>query len=325
MKILREVKVAPHSGFCVGVKRAVDCVFSLIREGNLKKNSDSKVYFDGELVHNKWVNEHLKKQGVSPLLEEQIVKIAVKKEDTIIIPAHGTSVTRQEQLRKLPCKIVDCTCPFVTKIAKIIKNHSHQNIILLGDPNHTEIKGLRSYAKNVNVCATLLDLENLIYVVCEFSVNLKQQNSVEKNYYAAKISDDTCNTWNFDVNNSWILLCQSTLDEYFLQQAQDLCKKESFNVEVFDTICAATKQRRSGLNTLKDCDGIIVIGGKNSANTKRLFERAKTFTSNVWWIENVEELPPFSEFPFVKKIGIVAGASTPQELIDAAYKKLQET
>lgn len=337
MKVLREVKIAPYSGFCVGVKRAVDCVFSLIPGKNKRQVSfsqndlsrkqklNSRIYLDGELVHNKWVNEHLKKQGVTLLREEQIVKKVIKKEDTVIIPAHGTSVTRREQLRNLPCKIVDCTCPFVTKIAKTIVSHSHQNILLLGDPNHTEIQGLQSYAKNVNVCATLHDLENLIHVVHETPVNLEQQNPVEKIFYTTKINNGARNTWKFDICNSWVLLCQSTLDEYFLQQAQNLCKKKSFDVEVFDTICAATKQRRLGLNTLKDCDGIVVIGGKNSANTKRLFGRAQTIASSVWWIENIEELPSFNEFSSIKKIGIAAGASTPSELIDAVHKKLQET
>jgi 4-hydroxy-3-methylbut-2-enyl diphosphate reductase len=109
----------------------------------------------------------------------------------------------------------------------------------------------------------------------------------------------------------------------FLEAAKNLCGKKNFPIKIFDTICGATKQRQLSLRTLESCDAVIVVGGKHSANTKRLYEKIKRKIMAVFWIENAENLAEIDLNPY-QKIGITAGASTPQNVLRKIYSEISQ-
>jgi 4-hydroxy-3-methylbut-2-enyl diphosphate reductase len=292
--------MAPGAGFCHGVEAAVEKTLHIAKN---KKNGH--IFLDGELVHNREVGDQLRAQGVQLLEEHSEICL----EDTIIIRAHGISLRRRFYLERLGCEIVDCTCPLVGRIAKIIEAHSGYPIILLGDRDHAEIEGLCGYSKNIRVCANLAEFAQLIDAV------------QKKDRMGENISEDKC--INFDEVSTWMLVCQSTLDMDFLEAAKDLCDQKNFPIKIFDTICGATKQRQLGLRTLENCDAVIVVGGKHSANTKRLYEKIKQKIRAVFWIENAKNLAEINLNPY-RKIGITAGASTPQNILQEIYGEISK-
>jgi 4-hydroxy-3-methylbut-2-enyl diphosphate reductase len=151
-----EVIIAPGAGFCHGVEVAVEKTLHIA-----KNRKNGRILLDGELVHNREVGDRLRTQGVQLFGEHS----EICPEDTIIIRAHGISPQRRFYLERLGCEIVDCTCPLVERIAKIIEAHSGHPIILLGDRGHAEIEGLCGYSKNIHVCENLTELAQLIDAV----------------------------------------------------------------------------------------------------------------------------------------------------------------
>jgi 4-hydroxy-3-methylbut-2-enyl diphosphate reductase len=295
-----EVIVAPGAGFCHGVEVAVEKTLYIA-----KNRKSGHIFLDGELVHNREVGDQLRAQGVQ-LLEEHS---EIYPEDTIIIRAHGVSPQRRFYLERLGCEVVDCTCPLVGRIAKIIEAHSGSPIILLGDRNHTEIEGLCGYSKNIHVCENLAELAQLIDTV-------QQKDRMGESILGDKYT-------NPGEMNTWILVCQSTLDMDFLEAAKNLCDKKNFPIEIFDTICGATKRRQLGLRRLESCDAAIVVGGKHSANTKRLYEKMKQKIMAVFWIENAKNLAEIDLSPY-PKIGIASGTSTPQNILRKIYGEISK-
>lgn len=295
----REIIIAPGAGFCGGVESALG---KTLRIAKNKKNGH--IFLDGELVHNREVGDRLRGQGVQ-LLEENSKVCA---EDTIIIRAHGIAPQRRSHLEHLGCEIVDCTCPLVRRISKIIETHGDGQIILLGDRNHAEIEGLCGHSKNIHVCESPIEL-------AQFIDGVRQNGPIGKNIFNNKCV-------NF-AGADMVLLCQSTLDMDFLAAARNLCDQKNFPVKIFDTICAATKRRQLGLQRLENCDAVIVVGGKHSANTKRLFEKMRQKMAAVFWIENAGDLAEINLNPH-RKIGIAAGASTPRDVLGSIHRKISK-
>jgi 4-hydroxy-3-methylbut-2-enyl diphosphate reductase len=292
-----EIVIAPASGFCVGVEVAVQKALNIV-----KNKKEGHVFLEGELVHNRDVNEQLRKNGVK-LLQPNM---EIDTKDTIIIRAHGISPERRAFLDHFGCEIQDATCPLVRRIANIIEANKDKKIILLGDRGHVEVEGLRGYAKNIYVCRTMEELTALIDRI--------YQEKENENY--------PTRTAQFD---DWVIICQSTLDIDFLKEARILCKEKCFAAEIFDTICSSTKQRQLGLKTLENCDLVIIVGGINSANTKRLFEKMKLHVASVIWVENAKDLLDMDiRFDTYSKIGIAAGASTPRYVVQEIYTEISK-
>ncbi|MDR1907152.1 MAG: 4-hydroxy-3-methylbut-2-enyl diphosphate reductase [Puniceicoccales bacterium] len=296
----REVIIASASGFCGGVESAVQKALDVV-----KNRPAGRVFLDGELVHNRTVSERLFSQGIQLLGEHS----KVEKEDTIIIRAHGITPQRRSYLEHFGCKIVDCTCPLVRRISKIIEAHSGKQIILLGDRNHAEVEGLCGYSKNIHICESLAELSQFIDAV-------RQNDRIDENIFDHRYASH-------GETDDWILVCQSTLDVDFLKAARNLCNGKHFPVKIFDTICAATKRHQKGLEALKNCDAVIVVGGFHSANTKRLFEKMKQKIAAVFWIEDIADLAEINLDTY-KKIGITAGASTPQDVLQGVRDKISK-
>lgn len=275
-----KVKLAANYGFCFGVKRAIK-----IAEGY--ENSATM----GPLIHNKDEINRLQNDynvGLYNKLDE------VKEKDTIIIRTHGIPKQDLKDLRAKDAKIINATCPFVTTPQQIVKKMSEENysIIIFGDKEHPEVKGVKSYGKNQNDVHVVLepkDLENI-------------------NFRYDKIAT----------------VAQTTKKkEVYLEIVNTLILKNK-EVRVFNTICDATFENQDAARELSnEVDVLVVIGGKNSSNTKQLHSICLENCKDSYLIENASEL---EELWFKDKniCGITAGASTPDWIIQQVVKQIED-
>lgn len=272
-----EIKLAKSYGFCFGVKRAIE----------IAENSPDAITM-GPLIHNKEEINRLK-ENFSVTTANDMSEIGDEKR--VIIRTHGITKENLATLKKSEKEIIDATCPFVTKPQEIVQKMSSQGykIIIFGDENHPEVKGVRSYAKNgALVVLDTKELENEILgpkiaIVSQTTRKIAQfQNIV--NYLIERVSE----------------------------------------VRVFNTICNATFENQDAAREIaKESDIVIVIGGKNSSNTKQLLTIAKEFCEDSYLVENELELK--SEwFKMKKSCGITAGASTPDWIIERVTAKIRE-
>lgn len=273
-----EVMLAKSAGFCFGVKLAVDCVY--------EKSKQEKIYTYGPIIHNKNVVLDLQKQGVEIL--EQLDKNIDGK---VVIRSHGVPPSVYTLLEQKNIDYIDCTCPFVKKIHKIVdenyKNGNH--IIIIGNKNHPEIIGINGFCNNTALIA----------------------NTVE----------DFC-ALDLDDNKQYTLVCQTTFDTTVFEKL--LTKINTKNIKIFNTICNATNERqKEALLLSKEVDYMIVLGDVNSSNTQKLYEICKKNCENTYLCETIKDLQ-LNIFKKNVKIGITAGASTPPAIIKEALNKMSE-
>ncbi len=289
MKVLR----AKSAGFCFGVERAIDIATTCAEDGKCK------VYTDGPLIHNRQMMERLAQYGILEIGDyksEKKIEGELNPDTSnsvLVFRAHGVSPERRKYLLGLGMRCKDATCPDVGKIAGIIKMHANKNFttVIVGDPNHPEVIGLLGYAGNKG------------FVV-------KSKENIDA---LPQIEGDIC------------MVSQSTMftDDY--REISEYFKARFPNTKVIDTICGATKERQKDVNTLAQngAEAIIVIGGKHSANTVKLAIMAQRTGLPCFHIETLNEL----DLDAVKKfstVGVTAGASTPDFLIDEVCKKLEQ-
>ncbi|MCR4952869.1 MAG: 4-hydroxy-3-methylbut-2-enyl diphosphate reductase [Treponema sp.] len=281
MEIIR----ASVLGFCFGVRRAVE-----LAEKALQENSGEKVYSLGPLIHNENFLEKLNSKGLEIIEENQIEFL--DEGSVVIIRAHGVGPDVFKQLEQKKCHILDATCPRVKASQKMVERYTNQNdyVILSGDKNHGEVIGIAGYAgKNFIQIQNKEEAENL---------NLPENGEINA-----------------------ILMSQTTYSEKEFDQIEMILRKKIKNIDVMNTICPATRERQEALVELcKNVDGVLVVGGKKSANTKRLFQTAAANCKNAALIQTASEIP--TEFYKMSAVGITAGASTPDEIIEAVEKSL---
>jgi 4-hydroxy-3-methylbut-2-enyl diphosphate reductase len=279
-----KIQLASSYGFCFGVKRAIRIA---------EEHQGSKTY--GPLIHNKDEINRLK-EGFDIGLAEKFED--VKKDDSVVIRTHGIPKDELAQLKSQGNNIINATCPYVTTPQNIVAEMSEKgySIVIFGDKNHPEIKGVVSYAKerrNAFIVADESELEGLPIL--------------------SKVA----------------VVAQTTRKpEDFLKVVNALILKHK-EVRVFNTICNATFENQDAAAELaKDADVMIVIGGKHSSNTKQLHSICKTYCDDSYLIENESELE-VSWFEGKTLCGISAGASTPdwivQNVIDGIQKMVKET
>lgn len=251
----------------------------------VKKNED--IYSLGPLIHNKQAIEKFEENGL--LTVENIDNI--KDNTKIIIRSHGVSKSTYDLAKSKNLEIIDTTCPFVTKIHEIVKNFKDKNyeIIVLGDKNHPEVVGINGWADNE--CIIIKTLEE------------------------AK---------NLDIDNSkkYCVVSQTTINIDTYEKIKDILTKKVSNITFNNTVCSATKERQDASKELSnEVDVIVVVGGKHSSNTQKLAqicsEKVKTFC-----IETKEELDK-EELKKYKIVGVTAGASTPDWIIDDVISFLE--
>ena len=284
-----EIQVGKTSGFCFGVRNAVDKTNEI-----LKKEQNKKIYCLGELVHNKTIVNQLKKDGLI------FIDTIEQAEDTTIIRAHGVEKKVYEIAKKKNIDLIDLTCPSVLRIHKIAEEYALENyyIFLIGKKEHPEIIGTYSFCgENASIISEIEDVDNAIN-------NLKKSNL-----------------------NKLLIIVQTTYStKVFDEIVKEIQEKipQNISIEVKNTICRATELRQEETKKIsKEVDLMIIIGGKNSSNTNKLYEIAQKECKNTIFIENSEELDKEKILKF-EKIGIMAGASTPQKSIDEVIKLLEQ-
>ena len=283
-----KIEIADKAGFCFGVARAVKIAYE-------NAETEGKTACFGMLIHNRDVTGGLEGRGVYTIDD-----VADAKPDmNIIIRAHGIPKTTQEALETKGANIIDATCPFVKKIHSIVNEaYSKGNtVIIVGDPNHPEVKGINGWC------------ENSAYII----------SSEEEIEQFAQKTDAKFVT----------VVAQTTIRKDFFKKIINFLKKHFTNVEIFDTICSATDERQKAAEDLASrADFMIVIGGAESSNTRKLYELCKEHCENTVCVENAKELKNYINkglIPETKKlVGITAGASTPDTVIKEVYLTMAE-
>lgn len=251
----------------------------------IARESDRIIYTDGELIHNPQTLKMLESSNVRILEGSEDLK-----NETVIIRAHGVSPERRLELKKKSKNLKNFTCRDVARVQSSIKKWTHKgySVIIFGKKEHPEVIGLLGYAENGFVVNNKQDIKKL--------PNLKKV----------------------------FIVSQTTMDLDSFSEISELLRKKYNIVEIENTICTATELRQNEVKELsKRNDCLLVIGGKNSSNTKRLYEIATKYTT-AYFVERIEDLDKI-DFTGIKNLGITAGASTPDwlisEFIEELYKR----
>ena len=280
-----EITVAKSAGFCFGVQRAVDSVYK-----ELEENS-GKIYTFGPIIHNEQVVEDLNKRGIEVIdTVEQLKKI---KEGTVVIRSHGVAKEIYDILEQQKLKMVDATCPFVKKIHNIVLDESNngKTIIIIGNDNHPEVEGIKGW---VNGEVIVINKEEQI-----------EKPSLPEQTKACIVSQTTFNHNKF---------------KYLVE----IIRKKGYDITVVNTICNATHVRQVEAQKISSkVDGMIVIGGKNSSNTQKLYDICRNECENTFYVQTVKDLN-LHELKSLKSIGITAGASTPKNIIEEVRTECQK-
>ena len=284
MEIIR----AKHMGFCFGVLEAINVCNSLVEEKGRK-------YILGMLVHNKQVVEDMERKGFKLVKEEELLEDIddLKENDIVVVRAHGTSKNVHEKLKERKVKVYDATCVFVNKIRQEIEiaNEKGYSILFMGDKNHPEVKGVISFADNIQIFESL-----------EEAMEVK-----------------------IDSDKTYLLSTQTTLNKKKFEEVKKYFKENYQNVIIFDKICGATAVRQKAVEDLAvKANIVIIVGDTKSSNTKKLYEISKKLNSESYLVENEEQLD-LTIFRGKEVIGITAGASTPEETIMNIEKKIRGT
>lgn len=278
-----DVVLAKTAGFCFGVKRAVDTVYEQVEKGN--------VYTYGPIIHNEEVVKDLKEKGVRILADEQALKDL--EAGTVVIRSHGVERSIYELIKEKGLELVDATCPFVKKIHNIVDKDSAKGkqIIIIGDKNHPEVMGI------VGWC-------NQAPIVLE--------------------SEEEAENLSFSDDKEISLVSQTTFNHKKFNKVVEIFKEKGYNITVYNTICNATEERqREAASIAKQVDAMIVIGGKNSSNTQKLFDISKKECANTYYIQTLVDLD-LAAFESVGRVGITAGASTPNQIIKEVHGSMAE-
>lgn len=274
------IKIANHSGFCFGVKRAINIA------RKTRKEKKGIVLTLGDLIHNKRVINELKEEGIDSV--DDISKI---KKGTVIIRSHGVSPEIVEKLKEKNIEVIDATCPFVKRIHRLAKKLVDEGyeLIIIGDPKHPEIKALMGYANNKGIIINTLD-------------------EIRKLRKKAKRA----------------VIAQSTQDVSFFKECINKLIDLTNELRIYNTICDSTRVRQeSTLKLASEVDVMFIVGDKKSSNTNKLFKISKEIQPRTYFIESENDVK-FEMINSYENIGISAGASTPQELIDEVIEKIKK-
>ena len=280
---MKEVILAKSAGFCFGVQRAMDTVYA---EAD-KKN----VYTYGPIIHNTEVVNELESKGVKAV--NDISEIPEPEKSTVIIRSHGVSKAVYESIKNSGAKIVDATCPFVLKIHKIVKDASAEGdqIVIIGNEKHPEVEGIMGWS------------ETPVHVV----------DTVEK---AEKLK--------LDKSKNVRVVSQTTFNYKKFQDLVEKFEKKGYDILVLNTICNATHLRQVEAKEIASkVDAMIVIGGKNSSNTQKLYDICKNECKDTYYIQTVSNLN-LKNVDSLRSIGITAGASTPKKIIEEVVLNVRD-
>ena len=282
---MNKVTVAKSAGFCFGVDRAVKMVYNELE-------SNTKVATLGPIIHNQDVVNDMNAKGARVV--ESVDELLP--EETVVIRSHGVGREVYEKIAEKGCRMLDATCPFVAKIHKIVAEKSKEGYLVLiaGDVNHPEIQGIIGHCE-----------QNF----CVFKDNIELKHVFEKNpdFLRKKLA----------------FVAQTTYNIIEWEECLKVIPKGNPDIVIFDTICSATDTRQSDAAELaKQSDVMLVVGGRHSSNTVKLYEVCSRYCK-TYHIENSDELSSL-KLPCAGKIGITAGASTPAYIIEEVQTTMTE-
>ncbi|HEX7586014.1 MAG TPA: 4-hydroxy-3-methylbut-2-enyl diphosphate reductase [Patescibacteria group bacterium] len=293
-----KITLSQFAGFCDGVKRAFETVSKLATENPseetfvyLGQKMKKPVFVLGSLVHNQDVVNKIEEKGIKKIGMEEFSKAEKGEIGTIIITAHGIGPKAYAIAKEKGIGVIDTTCPKVIKVQRLAQSFVKKgyNLILVGDKDHKEVKSIYEWGEEKAIVVS----------------NEKELQEI-----------------NFDPAQKIIILSQTTQSQDFLKSVYEYIKKKYKNVEIIDTICMETRQRQDELKGLaKESDVMVIIGSTESANSTRLFEISKKINPKSVFISRVGELQD-DFFKGAEKVGVTAGASTPEWIITEVIKHL---
>jgi 4-hydroxy-3-methylbut-2-enyl diphosphate reductase len=271
-----EVLLAKTSGFCFGVKRAVDTVYEQVENGG-------EIYTYGPIVHNEEVVKDLEDRGVKVI--NSISELENIKSGKVIIRAHGVSKEICELIENKSLECIDATCPFVKRIHNIVEKESAagRHIIIIGNDGHPEVEGIKGWS---HTPTTVIESE-------EEALN-----------FTAESGKKLC------------IVSQTTFNYKNFKYLVEIFQKKGYDIIVANTICNATQERQQeAMELAAKVDVMIVIGGMHSSNTRKLYELCKSKCEKTYYIQTLADLQ--IDIPnSVELVGITAGASTPNKIIE---------
>ena len=277
--------VAPHAGFCFGVKRAIN-----IAEKVSKENNGQKVWSIGPLIHNPQEVERLRREGVEVLDSED----KLSKGDTVIIRSHGIPPEKERELIERGLKVVDATCPYVKAVHQAVERLVEEGyyVVILGEKNHPEVIGTLGYLKKAGGDGLVVE----------------SKEDLEKVRHVEKVG----------------VVAQTTQNEQFFKEAVGEIALWAKEVKVINTICNATSERQEDVYELAPkVDLMLIVGGKNSGNTRRLYQISCSLNLRSYHVETAQEIEK-EWFVGVETVGITAGASTPDWITEEVRRRVEE-
>lgn len=281
---MNEVKLAKSAGFCFGVKRAVELVYE-----EAKKGGD--IYTYGPIIHNEEVVGDLENKGVRVINSPE--EIDNLKSGTIIIRSHGVSKDIYDRMINNGLNVIDATCPFVKKIHNIVSEESNKGnvIVIVGNKDHPEVQGIKGWSN----CETYI---------------IDSKEEIDK----------------ITINNGKkvCVVAQTTFNFNKFKELVEILTKRVYDIIAVNTICNATKERQTEAKSLAlESDAMIVIGGRHSSNTQKLYQICKSECDNTMYIQTLDDLV-IDELTSVRSVGITAGASTPNNIIEEVWQACQK-
>jgi len=279
------VKLAKTAGFCMGVKRAVDIVLEMAQ-----KKGGKTFYTFGPLIHNPQTIQLLEKRGVIPVRHVDDIQEG-EKDATIVIRAHGISPDERKRIKERNIRIIDATCPKVAHVQAIIKKHAKHgyHVVIVGDPEHPEVNGLLGYADGKG------------HVV-----------SCDRDVIGLTGLGPLC------------VVAQTTQNQEDYARIVAMIRARFPETVVFNTICDSTEKRQAEVRELSaEMDVMVIVGGRNSANTMRLAMLSETGGTPTYHIETADELQQI-QLKHDARIGVSAGASTPNWIIDRVVEYVKQ-
>ena len=285
-----EVKVAKTAGFCFGVQRAVDKVYELI------DSCPDRLFTLGPIIHNEEVVNDLEKKGVRVASEEELKTLP--KGSTVVIRSHGVGKKVYDQLEECGLSYVDVTCPFVLKIHRIVEKESKagSHIVIIGDPDHPEVVG---------ICG---------WCIGPYTVIRTKQDALD---FVPPEGKNVC------------IVSQTTFNYNKFKELVEILRKKRYDntvlniLNILNTICNATEERqREAKSIAGEVDTMLVVGGRHSSNTQKLFEICKKECENTYYIQTPVDLDS-DMFQCSSYVGITAGASTPKKIIEEVQEHVR--
>ena len=279
-----EVTVAKTAGFCFGVKRAVEKVYEQIGK------TEKPIYTYGPIIHNEQVVGDLQEKGVEVI--DTLEELKTIRDAVVVIRSHGVGKDVYDILKENGVEIVDATCPYVKKIHRIVEKQTAEGrrVLIVGSEDHPEVQGIKGWGnERTKVIENMDDFRRL------------------------ELPEDA----------KLCIVSQTTFNYKKFQDLVEKISKTRYDITVLNTICNATQERQvEAMRVASQVDVMLVIGGKHSSNTQKLYDICRKECKNTYYIQTLGDFNPEC-ISSVRSVGITAGASTPNNIIEEVHTKCQ--